>query len=289
MLLSVLAIFFAACDKEKPYKPQGVASEKKAYIVGIHPYLNSQKTYITYRPILDYLEANMPGVRFELQTSSDYADYEKKLYSKNFDFALPNPYQTLNSIQYGYRVIAKMKPDSVFRGIIVAKKTSNVKSVNDLKGHNVSFPAKTALAAAMMPLYFLQQNGLDVKKDITIKFVGSQYSSIMNAYAEDTIAAATWPPPWEQWKKEHPDMAAEMRIIWETKPLINNGFAAKESIPEETAKRVAKLLTALDQTESGRKILQNAGFDGFEYANNQRYDIVKDFLIEYDKKVGLGR
>lgn len=287
LTISLLFSFSACNDKnDGDYKPKGVAAAQSSYIVGIHPYLNSKKTYLSYRPILDYLEENIDGVKFELQTSSDYTVYEEKLYKAEFDFALPNPYQTINSFSRGYKVIAKMKPDDVFRGVIVAKKSSNIQSVNDLKGKTVSFPAKTALAAAMMPLYFLHKNGLDINKDIELKFVGSQFSSIMNTYTGDAIAAATWPPPWEQWKKENPDMASEMRVIWVTEPLVNNGFVVKETVDGKLAAKVAKLLVELDSAEKGKELLKNAGFEGFEYADEARYEPVKKFIKEYDKAIG---
>jgi len=41
-----------------------------------------------------------------------------------------------------------------------------VRQVSDLKGKAVSFPAPTALAAAIMPQYYLQTHGIDVMKDI---------------------------------------------------------------------------------------------------------------------------
>lgn len=283
----VLFCFFGCGSSgESSYEPTAKSSSEVVYTVGIHPYLNSQKTYLAYRPIMDYLEGRIDGVKFELVTSTDYSDYEKKLFSGAFDFALPNPYQTLKSIENGYSVIAKMKPDKVFRGVIVARKSVKLRDFWQLKGKTISAPAQTALAASMMPLYFLSENGLDVKKDIRVQFVGSQFSSIMNAYAGDTIAAATWPPPWEQWKRENPKLAEEMELVWETKPLINNGFVVKSSVSSEIAKSVADLLVELDKTKAGMEILSSAGFDGFEYATEKNYEPVKIFLREYENKIG---
>jgi len=290
IFLLAFLFLFTACDNKDAngeYKPQGVSAMQLTYTIGVHPYLNSKRMYLSYRPILDYLEENMQGVRFELQTAPEYEEYEKKLYACVYDFALPNPYQTVNSVKYGYRVIAKMKPDGVFRGIIVARKSQKLKNISDLKGKAVSFPAKTALAAAMMPLYFLHENGLDIKNDIESKFVGSQFSSIMNAYTGDTVAAATWPPPWEQWKSENPKMAEEMEVVWTTKPLVNNGFVAKNSVENSISSRVADLLVKLGESEKGAKILRDAGFDGFEYADESKYEPVKVFLERYNKVIGL--
>lgn len=248
IFLLAFLFLFTACDNKDAngeYKPQGVSAMQLTYTIGVHPYLNSKRMYLSYRPILDYLEENMQGVRFELQTAPEYEEYEKKLYACVYDFALPNPYQTVNSVKYGYRVIAKMKPDGVFRGIIVARKSQKLKNISDLKGKAVSFPAKTALAAA------------------------------------------TWPPPWEQWKSENPKMAEEMEVVWTTKPLVNNGFVAKNSVENSISSRVADLLVKLGESEKGAKILRDAGFDGFEYADESKYEPVKVFLERYNKVIGL--
>ncbi len=290
-IIFVLFIFLgcSSSDEKAPYRPTGVAPSVHLYKVGIHPYLNSQKMFRSYRPILDALEKELGNVRFSLETSKDYAAYEEKLYRGAFDFSLPNPYQTYNAIGRGYHVIAKMKPDHVFRGIFVALKTNHLHHPSQLKGHAVSFPAPTALAATMMPLYFLHKQGIDVNRDIEKRFVGSQDSSILNAYSGDTLAAATWPPPWEAWVRENPKKAADMEVVWQTPPLVNNGFVAREDINASFAASVAKALISLDHSKQGRKLLQQAGFEGFETADDQTYEAVKTFLDSYETTIGAIR
>ena len=267
------------------YKPTGELINKQVYKLGIHPYLNSKKMFNSYRPILDYLENHLDNVRFVLETSANYAAYNVKLYRGDFHFSLPNPFQTYNALSRKYQVIAKMKPDSVFRGIFVARKDSYLKDVQQLKGKSISFPAPTALAATMMPLYYLYEQGLDVDKYFQKRYVGSQYSSILNAYSSDTIAGATWPPPWEAWKKENPEKASEMEVVWQTKPLINNGFIVRDDINQTLAQQVAKLLVSLNESEQGNKLLINAGFAGFEYANNENYNVEE--LAKLSKRVNF--
>ncbi|MDX1294776.1 MAG: phosphate/phosphite/phosphonate ABC transporter substrate-binding protein [Sulfurimonadaceae bacterium] len=286
----IVAFTLAGCngrDDTQTYRPEGTAVEQKTYIVGIHPYLNTKKMYLSYRPIFDYIESKIEGVRFELETSKDYPSYDKKLYKRRFHFALPNPFQTVNSFQHGYIPIARMKPDTVFRGIFVARKDTKLTSVSQLKGNKVSFPAPTALAATMMPLYYLHMHGLDTKNDITKKFVGSQYSSIMNAYSGDTVAGATWPPPWEQWCKENPDKAEQMELVWETEPLVYNGFTVRDDVDMELARRLADVLVGLDEEPHSKLLLDDAGFAGFVSADAASFQPVLDFLRDYDKAIGL--
>ena len=287
MLLIVLVGVGCDSDNDVYYQPTGTIVSSKVFIVGIHPYLNSKKMYNSYRPILDYLESQLDGVFFRLETSANYAEYNIKLYRGDFHFSLPNPFQTYNALKKNYRVIAKMQPDRVFRGIFVARKDRHLQDVQQLKGESISFPAPTALAATMMPLYYLYEHGIDVSKEIQKRFVGSQYSSILNAYSSHTIAGATWPPPWESWVKENPQKAKEMEVVWQTESLINNGFIVRNDLNSTLAQSVADTLVALSSTPKGEELLENAGFAGFEYATNLHYDRVAKFLQKYDKAIGI--
>jgi len=290
LFFSFVLIFVGCSDDattKSSYKPTSKPFISQRYLVGNHPYLNSKKMYNSYRPILDYLESKMENVFFELETSVNYSQYNKKLFSEKFDFSLPNPYQTYNSFKHNYNAIAKMKPDTSFRGIFVARKDTHLKNPKDLIGKDISFPAPTALAAAMMPLYFLHEHGIDTKTQIVKRFVGSQSSSIFNAYTGDTIAGATWPTGFSGWVKDNPKKAKEMEVVWKTEILINNGFIAHKRVDKKISSKVANLLIALDTTPEGNKLLKDAGFDGFEFADNKKYDVVKTFLDKYDKVIGL--
>lgn len=289
IIIFLIALTFVACtdsDHDHKYTPTSKEMNQTTYKFGIHPYLNSKKMYISYRPLLDYIEAKIGNIKIILETSSSYSDYNTKLYRGDFDISLPNPYQTYKACAKGYTVVARMKPDNVFRGIFVARKDSHITSVNQLKGKSVSFPAPTALAATMMPLLYLKEHGLDINNDISKKYVGSQYSSILNAFTSDTIMGATWPPPWEAWKKENPKKAKQMEVVWQTNSLINNGLIVKNTMDKKTVKELTNILITLDTTIKGKMLLDKAGFEGFQRSSNGDYDIVSDFLVKYNKTIG---
>jgi len=127
---------------------------------------------------------------------------------------------------------------------------------------------------------------LNIQKDITKKFVGSQYSSIMNAYSGDSLAGATWPTSWEAWCKENPEMAKQMEVVWQTEPLVNSGFVVRDDVDPDVANKVAELLIKLDTHDTGKQMLQSAGLEGFEVANNKTYDVVEDFLNKFNTAIG---
>lgn len=288
--LLIIALMVLSCDKqdEPVYQPtfsKASDSTSAEYVVGIHPLHNPQKLFEVYGPIVDHLNARIPGVHFHLEASRNYEEFDKKLYSGYFDFAMPNPYQTVRSIKTGYTVFGKMGDDDDFRGIILVRKDAGIKSVTDLKGKKVSYPAITALAATMMPQYYLHTHGLDVNRDIENLYVGSQESSIMNVFLGQVSAGATWPVPWKAFVKEHPDQASQLEIKWQTEPLLNNGWVVRKDISPDMAKKVADALFELNTSEEGRKMLERLPISRFEKANNATYKPVEDYLERFSKDV----
>lgn len=279
-ILTILLL--AGCGKqEASYQPEFSEQTSigvKEYIVGIHPLHNPERLFEVYGPIVAYIETNIPGAHFKLETSRNYEEFDKKLDSGHFDFAMPNPYQTVRSLKHGYRVFGKMGDDENFRGIILVRKDSGIRKIADLKGKKVAFPAPTALAATMMPQYYLHTHGLDVNRDIENLYVGSQESSIMNVLRGHVAAGATWPVPWKTFSQEHPDLAGQLEVKWQTGTLPNNGWVVRQNVQPELATRFAALLFGLNQSEQGRAMLARLPISKFEAATDTTYRPVQEYL-----------
>jgi phosphonate transport system substrate-binding protein len=286
---ALAAHFGLALAAEPEYSPEFTdapsTSQVTEYIFGVHPLHNPERLFAVYGPIMDYLSAHIPGTRFRLEASRNYAEFDKKLDEGRFHFALPNPYQTLRSLDHGYEVFGKMGDDQNFRGIILVRKDSGIENVSDLKGRAVSYPAATALAATMMPQYFLHTHGLDVNKDIRNVYVGSQESSIMNVFHGFVAAGATWPTPWIAFQEQHPDMAGLLEVKWQTDTLPNNGLVVRKDVPKDVMSKAANLLLTLHESEEGRKLLAPIPLSRFEAASDVTYAPVREFLSRFAAEV----
>ena len=290
LVVTLAALLVVGCGKqqEETYQPtfsvRG-ADEPREYIVGIHPLHNPKRLVEVYGPVVDYLNISVPQVRFRLEASRNYEEFEKKLYSGHFDFAMPNPYQTVRSLKYGYRVFGKMGNDEMFRGIILVRKDSGIRKVTDLKGKKVAYPALTALAATMMPQYYLHTHGINVNRDIENLYVGSQESSIMNVLRGHVAAGATWPVPWQTFQQENPEMAAQLEVKWQTETLPNNGWVVRNNVPFALTKDVGNALVGLGKTQEGRAMLERLGITHFEHASNETYRPVQQYLKVFSETV----
>ena len=287
---ALAALLIVGCGKQQEetyqptFSPRG-ADEPREYIVGIHPLHNPKRLMEVYGPVIDYLNSTIPQAHFRLEASRNYEEFEKKLYGGHFDFAMPNSYQTVRSLKYDYRVFAKMGNDEMFRGIILVRKDSGIHKISDLKGKKVAYPALTALAATMMPQYYLQTHGIDVNRDIENLYVGSQESSIMNVLLGHVAAGATWPVPWKTFQQENPEMAAQLEVKWQTGTLPNVGWVARGDVPNALVEAVGKALVNLNSTQQGRAMLEKLGITSFEHASNATYKPVQQYLKVFSETV----
>lgn len=274
-------------EQSEEYQPSFSTENRrgKERIVGIHPLHNPKRLFEVYGPIVDFINTQMPQAQFKLEASRNYEEFNKKLYSGHFDFAMPNPYQTILSLQHGYHVFGKMADDEDFRGIILVRKDSGINHVSDLKGKAVAYPAKTALAATMMPQQYLHTHGININTDIENRYVGSQESSIMNVFLGYVAAAATWPIPWRTFSAEHPEQAAQLDVKWQTEALQNNGWVVRNDIPPALVEQFAGVLFNLQKTPDGRKLLAAVPVSHFEAADNQTYKPVQHFLDDFNQHV----
>lgn len=284
------ALLLAACGQgaQADYTPElspPPAQAARVYRVGIHPLHNPRRLLELYGPVVEAINATMPDVDLQLEASRNYEEFEKKLYSGQFDFAMPNPYQTVRALGRGYRVIAKMADDQEFRGLILVRRDGGIDTVRDLKGKAVAYPAATALAATLLPQQYLQAHGLDVKSDIQNLYVGSQESSILNVLRGHVAAAATWPPPWKAFVAEHPELAAQLEVKWQTAPLVNNSWMARRDLPPELVQRFTRALIALKDTDAGRRLLARLPVSAMEPASDATYQPVQAFLRDFARRV----
>jgi phosphonate transport system substrate-binding protein len=283
-----LCLLLTACEKqEQAYQPTlGTLPQQPAeYVIGIFPVSNPQRLTETYAPLVDYLDRNIPEAKFRMEASHNFEDFESKLYDGYYHFALGNPYHTVQSLKYGYRIFAKMGDDEHFRGVILVRKDGGIQSVKDLKGKSMSYPSRSALAATMMPQYFLQTQGIDVNRDVANIYVGSQESSIMNVLRGRVAAGGVWLVSWKSFMVEHPDLAGQLQAKWTTGHLIDNGWVMHKNVPAPIGNKVANLLLHLHENEQGKMILQRLSLSRFDAASDATYQPVHDFLGKYSSSV----
>jgi phosphonate transport system substrate-binding protein len=291
LCVSILFVYMlSGCNQKSQnigpkYSDAKIPNTMQVYHFAIYPLHNPAKLIHDYTPLMDYLNQRINGVRFSIEASTDYADFEQKYKQRKPEFLLPNPWQTLQAIKVGYKVIATVGDPKDFKGIILVRKDGGIVKPADLKGKAVSYPAPTAFAACIMPQYFLYKHGINVNKDIRNMYVGSQESSILNVYLKKTAAGAAWTTPWRAFQKEYPKEASELMVIWETESQTNNSVMVRNDIPEEIRNQVQQCLVELYKSKQGKAILASMQTTRIFSASNKDYRSVQDFVTQFEKSV----
>ena len=252
--------------------------------VAIHPLHNPQRLLAVYGPLVEVLQARL-GEPVDIEASRGYASYEDKIRRRGPAVLLSNPWQTLLAQRHGYRVVAMAGDPDDFHGLLVARRDGPVHVPADLRGREIAYPAPTAVAAAMLPQWFLSRAGLAIDRDVKSRYVGSQESALLNVWSGDTAAAGTWPQPWRAFQQTHPEKAAALHVLWRTGTLPGNAVMVRDDLPPAQAERLRGALLALHQDAEGRRVLAAARTARFSPADDSTYGPVHAFVDAFEREV----
>lgn len=288
VLLGVAA-WLGGCGERTPaqlpdYSATPPVAEKAVWVLAVHPLHNPGLLQELYGPLLAWANARLPDLMLRLEASNDYGHFEAKLRARGPELVLPNPYQTVQARDWGYRVVAKVAGDDDFHGLVLRRKGWRPPPPG--QPIVVSCPSLSALAACMLPRWQLHVDGLDATHPIEVRVVGSQESSILNVAQGLVDLGLTWPPPWRLFQGREPTQAAGLEVDRRSMALINNGVMAREDLDPQQVLRVVQALQDLSADDEGRRRLAAAGIAGFESADNATYDRVEGFLRDYERVFG---
>lgn len=288
VLAGLLTLAFAGCDdrSDKDYQPDYTTQTAAArnYRFGC-PFAAPAALAELYQPLLDYLNAHLDGAKLELEAARDYESFEQKLYYRNLDFALANPYQMLMGVADGYHIFAKLSEELPNSGLILLRKDSPITEVTQLKGQVISYPADTALFSTILPQAFLHRQGLDVQADTVTRYVGSDASSILSVYMGRSAAGCAAALSWSLFQQKEPAKAAELQVKWQTGSLPNNGWVARADVSPQLVDKLRALLVGLSASEEGRALLKHTQAGSYEAADDHSYAEVQAFLRRFNETV----
>ncbi len=100
----------------------------------------------------------------------------------------------------------------------------------------------------------------------------------MNLLRGHVAAAGTWPVPWKIFQQEHPAMAAQLVVKWQTDTLPNNAWVVRDDVLPTLAEKFSKALVGMNKTPEGRAMLKKLGISRFEHASDVTYEPVRQYL-----------
>ncbi|MDM8539315.1 phosphate/phosphite/phosphonate ABC transporter substrate-binding protein [Desulfobacterales bacterium HSG17] len=242
-----------------------------SYSFGIVPQQSATKLARLWGPLLLYLEKET-GHRFYFKTEKSIPLFEQRLAEGIYDFAYMNPYHyTVFHNNPGYEAFAK-QAEKMIKGIIVVRKDSPIKSLEELKAQKLAFPAPAAFAASVLTRAHFQNAGIPI-----IPQYVSSHDSVYRTVEKGIFIAGGGI---QRTLKNMDPNGDRLKVLWETKPYTPHAFAAHPRIDTSIVLRVQSVLIEMQNNEAGNKILSGINFKGIAAANNNDWNDVRALGIE---------
>jgi phosphonate transport system substrate-binding protein len=242
------------------------------YTFGVFPHLPPSQIQRVYAPIaVDFSHALNQKVNF--RSTASYKKFIEQLKNESFDIVFIQPFDyVLAHDKYNYLPLVRW--DSPMTSVIMVKKDSPFKTLEDLKGKIIANPSKTA-AVSQMTKKALLRAGLDIDNDVQLKYTRSHLSCMQKLVLNDAQACGSTSGALELLAKKL-DMT-KLRVLYETPGIPHVLYAVHSRVPEADRQAIKQAILTWPEREAGKKILQIRTFSTFVPANDDEYNVVREF------------
>lgn len=229
-------------------------------------------------PLMQYI-SKVISKDLKFETGFDYADTIEQFRNGNYDlgFIGPSPYvMATKDITNKIKIIVGLNNSckGYFHSVIVVKKGSDIKTLNDLKGKSFAFGSPKSTLSYFMPMNLLQKNHLDTKLSNFV-FLGKHDKVakyvIMGKYDAGGIKASVA----RKYSKY-------LRIIEKTKHVPDFLIVARASMPDKIVQKIRKALLKLPAQKLAKFIKPSA--TGFRERKESDYVELKEIMSRVKHK-----
>lgn len=226
------------------------AAPPATYTVSIVPQFSVQQLHAEWQPLLKRV-GDEAGVRLELKLHSTIPAFESAFLHGEPDFIYGNPYHAVMARRaQGY--IPLVRDAEPLTGILVTAAQGPVKTLQDLDGKTLAFPAPNAFGASLYMRALLIEEAKVRIEPAYVKTHGNVYRLVaLREYAAGgTVNQAFDDQP--------ADLRAQLRVLYQTPGAAPHPLAAHPRVPQAQRKRVTAAFLKLADDEAGRALLKDA-------------------------------
>ncbi len=254
---------------------------RKSVKVAILPLYSAITLFDRFDPLMRYL-SRKTGYEFKLVIPRDFEDFFETVEQGKVSFSYSNPYIYIQLADKGYlsafanTIIGET--GDIFRGIIITHRDSPIRTIRDLRKKRVMVVSYKSAGGFLVQKLLLNENGIDVFKDLQLTEGKRQEEVILNVYRKKVDAGFVRESALDVLKEEI-DLH-EIRIIAKTAYIANWPFAALPRTERGLVEEVRKNLIEL--RESG--VLSAGHVRGFKAASDRDFDDLRKRIKQYETK-----
>lgn len=240
------------------------------------PRLNPSELYVMFKPLQEYLSQET-GETVSLVITKDFDDFKKAIKTGKVDLAFSNPLiyvQLKKDLDLKPLALSsERKAGTRYRGIIIARKDSNINTLADLKGKKLVFVDQDSLGGYIMQMLMFHDAGMDIHKDITVLPFAKKHNNVAHlVFIKNADAGGIREGDFDTLKGGLVD-PEQMKIVVYTDYLPNWPVFATPRLQEKAKRKIRDALLKLPPTSSrSEKILNKARIEGFIPVKDEDYD-----------------
>lgn len=247
--------------------------------MGVLPRLGPVELYEMFTPLAEYLSQET-GEKVSLVIPKDFDAFKMMVRSNLVDLGFCN---SLIYVQLKKErdidplaVASETKAGTRFRGVIIARRDSGIKTIRDLKGKKLVFVEKDSAAGHIFQMLALNKAGLDIQRDfITLPFA-TKHDNVIKAVFNGAADAGGVREDDLDKIKGGVDVS-KLKIVAYTDYYPNWPLFSTPRLKKEAVDRIrAALLKLKPNSSRARTVLGRAVLTGFAPVADRDYDQLRE-------------
>jgi phosphate/phosphite/phosphonate ABC transporter binding protein len=246
---------------------------------GFTPVLGQSQTKAEFEPLMAYL-SDAIGQRVVLYVAKDYGDLRTQMESGAVDIGSFSPFAYVDAARgRKVRIIAQslIEGSGTYRGIIVARRDSGLKSLADLAGKRFAFVDPKSASGYVYPRAMLLEKGIRPETGFSeVIFSGDHNKVIADVLNRRADGGATYDGAIGI-AKAAGARTGDLAILASTDPIPHDAIAVRSGLDAMLVQKIQAALVDLERSGAGRGIIAGSkkGLTGFAIAADSLYDPVR--------------
>ncbi len=248
-----------------------------------------------YQPITDRME-KLTGKKIEFFMPTSYASVVEGMLSKFVDVAVLGPYSYViaNSKDSDVEVFATYakKPGYLqeegpgYKGVLISKKGSGLKTIADLKGTLVGLTDPGSTSGNLVPrVVFSKEIGMDIDDFFKkVVYTGSHELSTVAVDQGKVDAAFVASHRFDNVVTKGEVKFEDFNIIWSSPPIPQDPFVYRSPLCEDIKENIRNTFLGLKDDPNAQAFLENVKSNTFVPMASADYDVIRDLKKAKDAK-----
>jgi phosphate/phosphite/phosphonate ABC transporter binding protein len=246
---------------------------------GFTPVLSEAEMRAEFEPLMTYL-SDAIGEKVVLYIAKNYGDLRTQMEAGAVDIGSFSPFAYVDAARGGkVRIIAQsiLEGSATYRGLIVARKDSGLKTVADLEGKRFAFVDPKSASGYVYPRAMLVEKGVTPERYFKETIFAGGHDKVIAAVLEGQVDAGAIYDGALRVEKTKGVPTENLVTLASTDPIPHDAIAVRIGMDEALAKKIQAALVDLDKSEAGRRVIANSKkkLTGHVIAEDSLFDVVR--------------